>query len=120
MRIGPNFGVELAAAGLLQASVTWTEGGVDRDGAAFAALTVDQRKRLEEVVSRHDPNKVNLRSAALEALQTSDVTILRCCERGVGVPSEWTIYRAALRSIVAGADSASTELPIRPNYPVGT
>ena len=56
------------------------------------------------------------KAAAQVALDKSDVTILRCYERGVAVPTEWADYRAALRLIVSGTSEA-TELPVRPEYP---
>lgn len=52
------------------------------------------------------------------ALAVSDVTILRCYENAVVVPTAWSAYRAALRSIVAG--EVVTALPVRPDYPAGT
>jgi hypothetical protein len=60
-----------------------------------------------------------LRVAAQTALDKSDVTIIRCYEHAVAVPSEWTAYRAALRAIVAGG-STTGALPTMPTYPVGT
>ena len=61
--------------------------------------------------------KATLKVSAQVALDKSDVTILRCYERGVSVPTEWADYRAALRLIVSGTSEA-TELPVRPEYPV--
>ena len=61
--------------------------------------------------------KATLKAAAQNALDKSDVTLLRCYERGVSVPTEWADYRAALRAIVGGTSEA-TELPVRPEYPV--
>ena len=68
-----------------------------------------------------DPEEARaaLKTSAQVALDKSDVTILRCYERGVSVPTEWADYRAALRLIVSGTSEA-TELPVRPAYPVGS
>ena len=51
------------------------------------------------------------------ALDASDVTILRCLERGVSVPSSWVTYRTSLRDVVAGR---ATAMPTRPAYPPNT
>lgn len=61
-----------------------------------------------------------LPSQAQTALTESDKTIIRCYENSVVVPSAWTTYRKALRSIVNGSDTASTSLPAIPSYPTGT
>ena len=58
-----------------------------------------------------------LKAAAQAALDKSDVTLLRCYEAGVVVPTEWATYRGQLRGIVGGTSEA-TELPVRPEYPV--
>jgi hypothetical protein len=68
-----------------------------------------------------DPIQV---SAALSlraqlALTKSDITILRCYEASVAVPTAWATYRTELRAIVSGT-SAATELPLQPDYPAGT
>ena len=60
-----------------------------------------------------------LKAAAQAALDKSDVTLLRCYEAGVAVPAEWATYRGQLRGIVGGTSEA-TELPVRPEYPVGS
>lgn len=62
---------------------------------------------------------VNFAPLAQAALDKSDVTVIRCFEHGVAVPSDWTAYRAVLRAIVAGT-SVVSELPVAPAYPVGT
>lgn len=67
-----------------------------------------------------DPELINLSTQAQLALDKSDITILRCVEHSVSVPSEWVTYRTALRDIVNGSDTTSTELPEQPDYPVGT
>lgn len=58
---------------------------------------------------------------AQSALDKSDVTILRCTENSVTVPTAWATYRAALRAIVrATTGDATLPLPTRPAYPSGT
>ncbi|MDB5853303.1 MAG: hypothetical protein JWR22_1344 [Herminiimonas sp.] len=57
---------------------------------------------------------------AQTALAKSDVTILRCVESGVAVPSAWAGYRAALRAIVAVSTGTPDTLPTRPPFPTGT
>ena len=66
-----------------------------------------------------DPEEARaaLKASAQSALDKSDITLLRCYERGVSVPTEWADYRAALRLILSGKSEA-TELPVRPKYPV--
>lgn len=60
-----------------------------------------------------------LKSKAKNALDDSDIVVIRCTEAGVSVPSDWKTYREALRSIVSGKSTA-TELPSQPAYPSGT
>lgn len=58
---------------------------------------------------------------AKSALDASDVTVLRCVENAIAIPTEWATYRAALRAIVgATAGDPSQPLPVRPAYPAGT
>lgn len=58
---------------------------------------------------------------AQAALTKSDVTILRCIENAVAVPSEWATYRATLRDIIkATSGDASKPMPQQPSYPKGT
>jgi len=57
-------------------------------------------------------------AAAQAALDTSDVTIIRCAEAGISVPEPWRTYRDTLRAIVAGRGDGP--LPARPDYPQGT
>jgi hypothetical protein len=59
------------------------------------------------------------RPSARAALDASDVTILRCVESGVAVPTDWVAYRKALRAIVSGSEM-NTPLPPPPPYPPGT
>lgn len=59
--------------------------------------------------------------AARVALDSSDVTMLRCLENAVAVPAEWIAYRKALRSILSSSGGDATQpLPTRPAYPAGT
>lgn len=56
-------------------------------------------------------------AAARAALSASDVTVLRCYEAAIAVPSEWADYRKALRAVITGG---ATDLPAAPAYPSGT
>lgn len=62
---------------------------------------------------------IDTRPDARTALIASDRVVIRCYEHGVPMPAEWVIYRAALRTIVAGPATA-TPLPAMPAYPAGT
>lgn len=53
-------------------------------------------------------------SVARAALEASDVTVLRCVERGIAVPEAWADYREALREIVRDGKG---EMPTRPDWP---
>jgi hypothetical protein len=57
---------------------------------------------------------------ASDALDRSDITILRCAEHGVVVPQEWRDYRTSLRAIIAATSGTPGTLPVRPAFPVGT
>lgn len=59
------------------------------------------------------------RPAAQLALAKSDVTMIRCFEHAIVVPSAWLAYRSALRAIVAGSD-ATAALPAMPAFPPGS
>ncbi|KMN20311.1 hypothetical protein [Pseudomonas weihenstephanensis] len=60
-------------------------------------------------------------ASAQRALDKSDMTILRCYEGNVIVPAAWVMYRKELRSIIsASMGDAALELPVTPEYPVGT
>ena len=54
---------------------------------------------------------------ATQALQASDIVLLRCFEADISLPTEWKAYRATLRQIIR--DGSGT-LPDRPKYPAGT
>lgn len=61
------------------------------------------------------------RAEAKIALDTSDVTVLRCVENAIAVPTEWAAYRTSLRAIVGAASGDPTQpLPVKPAYPSGT
>lgn len=64
--------------------------------------------------------RVLFKLTAQDALSKSDITISRCVENSVVVPTAWATYRKALRAIVDGSDSVSTVLPTVPGYPSGT
>jgi hypothetical protein len=60
-------------------------------------------------------------TSAKAALDASDITILRCYEKGVATPAAWSSYRDALRAIVSAQTGDPTQsLPTRPAYPSGT
>lgn len=59
-------------------------------------------------------------ATANDALDRSDITILRCAEHGVVVPQEWRDYRTALRAIIAAPSGTPGTLPVRPAFPAGT
>ncbi|WP_426041314.1 hypothetical protein [Brevundimonas sp. TWP2-3-4b1] len=57
---------------------------------------------------------VDVVTLACIALTASDVTILRCVERGIAVPEAWADYRQALRDVVRLGEGP---LPTRPDWP---
>ena len=63
-----------------------------------------------------------IKSLAIAALAKSDITIIRCAENGVSVPTEWRQYRSELRSLVsASVWNDSLTLPTHPiTYPAGS
>lgn len=64
---------------------------------------------------------LDVRANAAAALRESDLTVLRCYEASVPVPTEWSTYRHDLRAIVrASTGDATAPLPARPAYPAGT
>lgn len=80
---------------------------------------------LPDIETLHETSYIAARTAAAlkvaaqEALDRSDITILRCYENAVAVPATWQTYRTELREIISGTSSA-TELPTMPEYPDGT
>lgn len=59
---------------------------------------------------------------AKAALDASDITVLRCVEKAVSVPTAWATYRATLRAIVGATTvgDPTKPLPTKPSYPAGT
>lgn len=120
--IGPSFYDELAAyGGLIGQHFTWSPDGTIEFFEDTPASVVTG---VESVYAAHDPNKPSLSSLKLLAkmeLDSSDVTITRCAENAVAVPSDWAEYRKALRAILSLPVGAPAQtLPVRPAYPPGT
>lgn len=68
-----------------------------------------------------DPPAPNLAALALTALAEDDAVAVRCVKAGVAYPADWLARDVALRAIVNGTDTTSTEIPARPSsYPAGT
>jgi hypothetical protein len=61
MAIGPNFGNELAAAGLFALQMAWTPDGSFTYGPA---MTSDQTTAVAAVVAAHDPTKPDITQVA--------------------------------------------------------
>ena len=57
-----------------------------------------------------------LSAQAQQALDKSDITVLRCFEKGVALPSAWVAYRASLRAAV----TAGAQAPQPPKNPDGS
>lgn len=120
--IGPSFFDELSAhGGIVGEHFTW-----DSEGNLY--FFDDTPKSVVDgvkaVYAAHDPNKPSwaaYKANAQSALDDSDITVLRCYENAVALPSAWVAYRKALRAIVsASVGDATQELPTKPAYPTGT
>jgi hypothetical protein len=83
------------------------------------------------VITPEDPHVVDVRKSALawhiyksqakNALEKTSVTIERCFEAAIALPSDWVDYRKALRAILSQASGDPTvPLPAQPAYPNGT
>jgi hypothetical protein len=81
-----------------------------------AATLQDQKKAAADLANA----PLILKALAQTALSKSDTTLHRCFEAGLPLPADWAVYRKALRAIVGGADTSSTQLPAIPAYPIGT
>lgn len=119
--IGPSFYDELLAASLIGLPFSWSS-----DGSFIfdPAMTSAQIASVEAVYAAHDPSKPSwsdFQSSAKAALADSDITVVRCYENAVALPSAWGTYRKALRAIVSvTSGDASQPLPVKPPYPSGT
>lgn len=58
-------------------------------------------------------------SAALVALETTDLVALRCMKAGVAFPKVWRDYTTALRAIIRSTTPVAA-LPVAPDYPANT
>ena len=105
--------------------------------AAYVAVDdADYLAWLEENLPTHNASEAELKAVFAEqypagwpgiviaeqaqaALDKSDITIIRCVEHSVAIPSDWVDYRAALRAIVA-SPAGTTTLPARPSFPSGS
>lgn len=71
-------------------------------------------------VKKITPDPVAVDDTALhatQALQASDIVLLRCFEADISLPTEWKGYRSALRKIIR---AGSGTIPARPPFPPGT
>lgn len=96
--------------------ITWFAGpqAITADKPGYAELEdTDPRYVAYQALQA----SAGLRASAQMALDASDITILRCVENGVTVPSAWQAYRTALRSVVS---TGTGTLPTQPAYPAGT
>jgi hypothetical protein len=113
--IGATFEQELKAAGLLGLPFSW---GADGKIEFRESMTDAQIAAVNAVYEAHDPSKQDFTAAAQAALAKSDMTIIRCAENSIPVPSAWATYRAALRAIIVGKQSGP--LPSVPAFPANT
>ena len=91
----------------------------DINGGTQVAMTADEETAFlaAQAASQTASAILVLKSQAQTALDKSDITMIRCIENGVAVPSTWATYRAALRAIVS---SGTGTMPTQPAYPAGT
>ncbi|WP_282412255.1 hypothetical protein [Pseudomonas sp. PS01299] len=95
-----------------------TPGFTVNDGVLVAPAPIDDEQVLAQEAAAA---WAALQAAARAALYASDITVLRCYEGTVAVPSTWVDYRKGLRSIVTATSNGSIKsLPARPEYPAGT
>jgi hypothetical protein len=100
---------------------------VKNDGTGWRA--VDSQADVDtamETYSATQPAPVQpsaqqqLQVQAQAELVGTDLVASRCFKAGVAFPAAWQTYTQALRAIVNGADTTSTNLPTKPAYPAGT
>jgi hypothetical protein len=106
----PTDAVSISAAqyqALLAAQSSGQVIQADANGNPVAAVFVPS---AEQTAAR-------LKADAQTALDASDVTVLRCIEHDIVLPSEWVTYRTSLRAVVNGTSST---IPTRPAYPAGS
>lgn len=103
---------------------SWREVAMDYEAGAgeilFPRIPTQQQLELAFPNSTVRIANAALIAPAQNALDKSDVTIVRCYASGVAVPSAWKTYRSALRAIINGSDTTSVSLPSTPSYPEGT
>lgn len=93
--------------------------GYTWNGAIFSAppTPANTQTAVQQAAAAWAAYQANARAA----LNVSDVTILRCYESGVVVPTTWTIYRRSLRAIMSATSGDATQpMPAKPPYPSGT
>lgn len=67
------------------------------------------------------PTWPGYQAQARAILADTDLTVLRCYEAAVPLPTAWQTYRKELRAIVGAASGDATQpLPAKPPYPAGT
>lgn len=91
----------------------------DLNGGTQVAMSSDEESSFIAAQNASAANDISssLKAQAREALTKSDVTVLRCVENNVALPSAWLVYRQNLRSII---DTGSGTIPSRPDYPANT